>query len=229
MDSGLNTSVGGLTTSERRIEAITQNLANLGTTGFKRFLPVTNTTGRGSQATVQTNLVTDWSQGELRRTGNPLDLALDGQGFFELQTPKGPVYTRAGTFRLDEQGVLQNEDGFAVSWDGGSGALQAVGAPIVVDPRGVVRQGDAEVGRVKVVDFDDKSSLVRIGSAAWAAPRGLQTKPADPTVHQGALEQANTNSMDELVSMVVAQRHFENSTTVMRTIDQTYKRLNQPK
>ena len=88
---------------------------------------------------------------------------------------------------------------------------------------------DAEVGRVKVVDFDDKSSLVRIGSAAWAAPRGLQTKPADPTVHQGALEQANTNSMDELVSMVVAQRHFENSTTVMRTIDQTYKRLNQPK
>lgn len=229
MDSGLNTSVGGLTTSERRIEAITQNLANLATTGFKRYMPVTSSSGSGADAAAETTLVTDWSQGELRRTGNQLDLALDGQGFFEISTPKGPAYTRAGSFRLDEQGVLQNEDGFAVAWDGGSGALEAVGKPIVVDPRGVVMQGGNEIGRLKLVDFDRKDRLQRIGSAAWSAPAGVEPKPAEPSVHQGALEQANANSMDELVSMIVAQRHFENGSTVMRTLDQTYKRLNQPK
>jgi flagellar basal body rod protein FlgG len=229
MDSGLNLSVGGLSTSERRMEAITHNLANLGTTGFKRFLPVTTSTGRGAGANSKTTLVTDWSQGELRRTGNPLDLALDGAGFFVLETEKGPAYTRAGSFHLDEQGVLQSEDGFAVAWSAGAGSLQAIGDPIVVDPRGVVRQGANEVGRLKVVDFDERERLVRIGSAAWMAPRGMQEKEAEASVHQGALEQANANSMDELVSMIVAQRHFENGSTVMRTIDQSYKRLNQPK
>jgi flagellar basal body rod protein FlgG len=165
----------------------------------------------------------------LRRTGNPLDLALDGTGFFVLETEKGPAYTRAGSFHLDEQGVLQSEDGFAVAWSSGSGALKAVGDPIVVDPRGVVRQGTEEVGRLKLVDFEERGRLVRIGSAAWMAPAGVQEQEAEPVVHQGALEQANANSMDELVSMIVAQRHFENGSTVMRTIDQSYKRLNQPK
>jgi flagellar basal body rod protein FlgG len=91
-----------------------------------------------------------------------------------------------------------------------------------------VRQGDASIGRLRIADFADAQRLEEDSRGNWRAPRGVVERASTAAVRQGSIEQANVNSMDELVGMVVAQRHFESSMTLMRTIDQTYKRINQP-
>lgn len=232
MDTGLYQGVSAMRTTEKRLETITANVANIGAHGFKRQSAVTRTfmVGEGSRrhAEIATQHTTDFSQGEIARTGNQFDLAINGEGFFALETPGGRAYTRDGGFRLDNDGALLSNDGFLVAWDGSPGKFQPTGEQVTIGGDGSVRQGETPLGRLKIVDFQDVQRLEQDGRGNWHAPRGLQERPSTAIVHQGAVERANVNAMDELVEMVMAQRRFENSTSVMKSIDQTYKRLNAP-
>jgi flagellar basal body rod protein FlgG len=233
MDNGLYLGVAAMRTTEKRLDTIASNLANLSAHGYKRQAPVTRAftvgTGERKHVEIATQTATDWTQGQVERTENQLDFALDGHGFFAVETPTGRAYTRDGRFHLDSDGNLLTADGFRVAWEGAPARVQPAGEPIVVDASGAVRQGGASIGRLRLVDFADAQRLEEDARGNWRAPRGLSEKPTNAALRQGAVERSNVDAMDELVAMVVAQRRFENSTSVMRSIEQTYRRLNQPR
>jgi len=233
MENGLQSGVQALGASQKRMEYIAANLANLQAPGYKRlnsFTHVVESVRQGRKTNeLETQSEIDFSQGQVDHTGNPYDMALDGEGFFTLQTPSGEAYTRNGRFHLDARGNLLNEDGHQVVWEGGRGRFQPVGEEVNVDPRGVVTQGQNTIGRLKLVDFADRSKLTIDGQGNFHA--GPSAKPITPTaeVRGRSLERSNSESIDELVSMIRVQRSFESATNLIRTIDQSYKRLNAPR
>lgn len=231
MDTGFYQGVAATRIHEKRLESIASNLANVGTNGFKRQATASRAfeigTGERKHIEVVEQASTDHSQGMVEHTGNPLDLALDGEGFFAVDGPTGIGYTRDGAMHLDDKGVLQTAQGFPVVWEGSRGQIKSVGEPVTVDGSGEVRQGAATIGRIRVVDFANRAGLEQDGNGLWRAPAGAREQSATAIVHQGALERSNVNAMDELVALIVTQRGMETATNVMKTIDQSYKRLNQ--
>ncbi len=215
---------------ERRLEAVTHNLANVSTPAFKRLASATEATYSGRRGTralsTSTTQRADFGQGMLERTENPYDLALYGTGFFAIEGPRGEVYTRNGSFRVDEQGVLQTTDGDMVAWNGARGHIDPIGEGVTIDMSGTVKQGARLVGQLRIVDFDDPSKLALGRDGAWRAPAGASAKLGQAEVHQGALERSNVSAVDELVELVVVQRSFETAKSVVDMIDQSYRRLN---
>lgn len=232
METGIYHGVAAMRSTEKRLETITSNIANIRATGFKRQAAVTRTfwvgEGRSRHLELSTQHVTDFRQGQISHTGNTLDLALEGPGFFGVETPDGMSYTRAGEFHLDDTGTLLSVNGYPVAWNGSRGKLDPTGDPITVDGSGMVLQGNRNVGRLQISDFDDKAQLVDDALGHYTPSGAQQPVASSAIVHQGSIEHSNVDVMDELVEMVFAQRRFENNTTVMRSIEQTYKRLNMP-
>lgn len=230
MDNGLNHAAGAMRAGERRLEAIAHNLANVSTRGYKRQASfaqaLQGTRGRAPQVT--SGFAADPAQGPLVTTGNPLDLALDGAGWFVVEDRGGRSYTRDGSFRLDDKGTLVTQDGLSVAWKGGRGSLRTAGAAVTVDESGRVRQGEVTVGQLDVVDVDQPARLVPGNGGRWTAPSGTQEIPSKAQVKQGTVERSNVEAMDELVALVTVQRSFESAATMLRTIEQSYHRLNQP-
>ncbi|MEM7307070.1 MAG: flagellar hook basal-body protein [Planctomycetota bacterium] len=229
MNNGLYQGAAALRASEMRMTAISHNLANLGTAGFKRSgtaahafrVPATE----GPRNGLRTALAVDWSQGNLDRTGSQFDLALMGDGLFAIDAPEGEVYTRTGRFQIDTTGVLQTSEGYPISWEERRGLIDPQGLPIVVDGEGQVRQGENDLGRVRVVNFEDKGSLELNGEGYWRAPAGAKQVAYDAVVHQGALERSNSTGLDEMVAMITVQRAYESATRVMSMINESYQRL----
>jgi len=232
MNVGLYRGSAAMAVNERRLEAITSNLASVGSTSYKRVATAEH--GRavrggetaGDRIQVDTFNVRDWSQGPLLRTAVPTDLALMGQGFFAVESPGGEVYTRDGHFFLTDAGQLMTEEGFPVAWDGVRGNLDPVGEPIRVDTAGNVFQGARRAGRLAIVDFPARDRLELDELGYYQASPALQRTPAAAEVHQGALEGSNVSSIDEMVALIQNQRAFEATAQTVRMISQTYERLN---
>ena len=231
MSQGLYEGVSAMDSAQRRMEAITSNLANLGVNGFKRRSISTSSFDVVLQGQVKrqigTRTVVDHSQGALQQSDGAFDLALSGRGFFAVETTEGEAYTRNGQFRIDDSGVLQTFDGHPVAWQGARGTIDPTGDKVLVDPEGHVSQGEQQLGQLRIVDFERLSDLQQDRSGYYHAPRGLQEAPHGAVVRQGVLESANINAVDEMVEMITAQRSFESATRLMNMIDQTYRRLNQ--
>lgn len=232
MDTGIYQGVAAMRSTEKRLETITSNIANIAATGFKRQASVTRAfwvgEGRARHVEIATQRVTDFKQGQISHTGNTLDLALEGPGFFGIETPTGRSYTRDGEFHLDNTGTLLDVSGFPVAWSGSRGKLDPTGEAILIDGSGQVMQGERRVGKILVADFPDKGRLEDDNLGHYRPAGDMKPIASTATIHQGSVERSNVDVMDELVEMVFAQRRFENSSTVMRSIDQTYKRLNMP-
>lgn len=225
---------GGLAALDR-LDAIATNLANVSTTGFKSLLhsQVADRVGsaRASQAhgpadpINRSRIVSDLSQGGLETTGNPLHVALDGEGFFVVDTPQGERLTRRGSFRVDEEGYLATPEGYRVQGDGGEieiGSAGRRGEAIVIGKDGAVQIGQATVGTLRVVDPGD-------GAALHHEPGGLYRSseaelPAKEqgsyAVHQGSLEGSNVSAVESLVEMIETMRGFE---AYMNTLDRVDK------
>lgn len=233
METGIYHGVAAMRSTEKHLETITSNIANIKATGFKRQANVTRTfwvgEGKTRHLELSSQRVTDFSQGQIAHTGNTLDLALEGPGFFGIETPNGLAYTRDGEFHLDDTGTLLGVNGYPVAWNGSRGKLDPTGEPITVDGSGQVLQGNRTVGRIQLTDFEDKAQLVDDALGHYRPTAAQQPVASTAVIHQGSVEHSNVDVMDELVEMVFAQRRFENNTTVMRSIDQTYKRLNMPR
>lgn len=233
MDSGLYSGVSAMDVGQRRMDSIAANLANVTTPAFKRLSTSTQAfkieQGGREVPGLRIEQTVDFAQGILERTGNPTDVALVGDGFFAVDGPSGEMYTRNGTFRLDEQGNLLTSEGYAVAWDGGGGRIDPIGAELVIDPSGTVHQGASTLGKLKLVAFEDTSALELNRRGYYVAPPRLPRSEASAEVHQGALERSNVSAVDELVSMIQVQRSFEVASNLMRSIDQTYRRLVQPR
>lgn len=233
MDRGLYWGINSMSASERGLDTIASNLANLSVTGYKRQGTATQSfdvvmrNRLERQITSQTTL--DFAQGELVPTGNPYDLALNGPGFFTIETEVGERYTRNGRFRIDENGTLQTLDGRAVAWDGGRGTLDVAGSEPQIDGEGVVWQDKSRVGQLKLVDFADASRLVADGASSYRTVGNARPISRRGEVMQKTLESSNVSAVDEMVAMVALQRGYESSTRLMSAIDATYRRLLSPR
>jgi flagellar basal body rod protein FlgG len=223
----------------RHQEVLAHNLAHLQVPGFRRqFLtfeqvasaaprvsagaPARNTLPDLPTGVIKVNQYTDFSTGAFNRTGQPLDAAIDGPGFFVVEGPGGPLYTRHGAFRADPQGRLVTTAGMVVR--GKSGPIQ-IPADVVVSNvsiglDGTIASGPRSLGQLDVVSFDEPAKLLPAGTTLFRAPAGVAPKPATARILGSALETPNTAPVQELVQLIVGMRHMEAAQRVLRTLSE---------
>jgi len=209
-----------------RLQSIANNLANVTTIGYKRDIVDKKAVAAAfdhhlqfaGMVAPQETATVDMHPGALQSTANPLDLAIEGGGFFEIKTADGVAYTRAGAFRLDRQGQLVNEAGNPVMGTGGPITLST---PIpVIDKLGRVFEKGAQVAQIKVVSFSNINQLSHIGQGLYngAKANAIQVQDAN-NVRQGFIEASNVSSMHEMVRMIETLRHFESMQKVVQGWD----------
>ncbi|WP_136807873.1 flagellar basal-body rod protein FlgF [Desulfosediminicola flagellatus] len=226
MVSGKYSAVAGAVSREQSIANISANLANVNTNGYKRTGMSFESLLRGERQTqeakginynrVRQN-ITDLTQGGVRETGNPYDLAIAGDGFFKVEGPNGPLYTRRGDFLVDQEGVLRTSNGQAVLNDGnaqitipdtetGRVTVGEKGTITLVTPDGI----SAEVGQVAVVGINDRFLLKRETDTTFSLKDGgNEVPPENFQILQGNLELSNVNMTEEMTKLINSYRTFE--------------------
>jgi flagellar basal-body rod protein FlgF/flagellar basal-body rod protein FlgG len=227
MDSGLYAAYTGLLARTQALDTAANNLANAGTTGFRSqrdyFSGVLaggvdqdpDTASQVGQSVNGFGVLggnrLDLGQGELKATGNPLDLALSGQGFFAVQTSHGIRYTRDGAFSRSSTGVLQTAQGEPVL-DANQKPITIPTGSIYVSPDGSISvstpDGSMIVAKVGIFDFADKSGLMAEGANRFSA-NGAKPIPASAAIEQGSVEGANEDAIHGTMQLVLVQRQAE--------------------
>jgi flagellar basal-body rod protein FlgF len=237
MSDGIYSATSGAISQQRSLEVVANNLANATATGFRgdRVAFREALAGANGQNAPATNLrfvavsrvKTDDSQGGLKQTANPLDVALEGEGYFAVSTPRGERYTRAGAFVMDADGVIRTRDGYAVVGDSGPNGISIPSgtASVEISPDGTVSADGSPLDRFKIVAFTDPNSLIKEGDLLFQAPPGLASNtPVNTEVAQGFIETANVNAVSGLNELITANRSFEAFQRVIRTYGQIDER-----
>ena len=209
----------GLRARMESLELLANNIANASTGGYKadrEFYSLYIAPEAGGSDPLSTMPVIekpwiDLSQGVVHTTGNPLDLALSGKGFFAVEGPQGPLYTRNGSFHLAAGGKLVNSDGYAVLPSGGAALTLEDARPIEFSSDGTIRQDGKIVGQLAIADFTSTAGLAKQGNN-YLRVTDPAVKPAVPSgtsVEQGRLEASNTGSAEAAVRLVSVMRQFE--------------------
>jgi len=218
MDTLTISAAGGMQARMQSLDMLANNLANSDTGGYKTDrefynLYVSAETAGAEDGTAATLPVierpwTDFSQGMLRTTGSPSDLALSGKGFFAVDGPSGSLFTRNGNFRVTPGGSLVTAEGYPVrTVSGGNLQLQPSGA-LEVLPDGTVSQNGQTLGRLEIADFSDTSSLTKQGATYFRS--AVASQPASGAqVEQGKLEGSNVGAAESAVRLVAVMRQFE--------------------
>ena len=250
MQESMFTGLFAALTAEHRMNNIANNLANVSTSGYKRdmlafrdtmiqfahdqimepmctirskpLFPEPQLAARVRLAVAET----DYSQGGLQVTGNPLDLAIAGDGFFRYLTPQGEFLSRNGAFVLDGEGQIVTKQGWPVLSDGGSAISVPPGTrSIHIDFEGRVFADGDEVGRFAVVTVDDKTNLEKLGGNMYRPRPNVNVAELPDAyaggalVNQGYLEAANVDVVTEMVAMIETHRFFEATQKVMQSSD----------
>ncbi|MFH0810158.1 MAG: flagellar basal-body rod protein FlgF [Pseudomonadota bacterium] len=246
MDTGVISAAFGALSQERNLEVIANNLANADTTGFKRdrarfadFLhPATDRQplpdpARGGPAIVPVGFGANWSasrvrmtgaetdllQGSTQQTGNTLDLAIEGSGFFRLQTPQGIRYTRRGNFTLDRNRLLVSQEGYPVLDTNNQKITLGEGTAVIASD-GTIGVGGQTAGKIGLAQFPQGARLEKMGDAMFAAS-GDPGAPSLPyEMRQGSLENSNVSSIEEMVGMLDALRRYEAHQRVLQAYGQ---------
>ncbi|MBE0583501.1 MAG: flagellar basal-body rod protein FlgF [Desulfofustis sp.] len=226
MVSGKYSALAGAVSREQALANTSNNLANVSTTGYKRMLVSFESILSGQQQATQANGInynrirhnfSDFSPGPLKDTGNPLDLAVRGSGFFKVLGPDGPLLTRNGAFVIDQDGTLRTQNGYAVLNQGDAPIEvgEAARGAISVSGFGVIssidQQGNREeIDQLAVVDVDNPAALQRREHATFAVGDGVVEQPIEePAILAGSLEIANVNMVEEMAQMVDNHRLYE--------------------
>ncbi|HEY8417928.1 MAG TPA: flagellar hook-basal body protein [Limnochordales bacterium] len=176
--------------------------------------------GRLGTGTYIDGTYSDMTAGALRHTGNPLDMALEGDGFFTVETPAGLRFTRDGRFTLDGEGWLVTPEGHRVL--GEAGPIRVRGGTVHVTEQGEIWVDGALAGVLAIRTFADPQGLVREGSSLWAATEWSgEPQPAAARVHAGYLEDSNVNVVMAMVELITAYRSYEANQRVIQAFDQT--------
>jgi flagellar basal-body rod protein FlgG len=256
MIRSLFTAATGMEAQQLRMDVISNNLANASTTAFKKNRPefedmlaesirgaATPTPGGASPAPIEVGLgvrtgatTRSMGQGDANITNNPLDLAIEGSGYFRVQRPNGDfVYTRAGNFRVDSTGkiVTQHgeslEPGVTVPSDTISLTIAADGT---VQATTAGRQQPTNLGQIELYTFPNPASLTSLGYNLFgqnvASGDAVRAKPGEQgagTIAQGQLESSNVKAVEEMIDMIACQRAYEMNSKVIQTADQMLQRL----
>ncbi|HEX9198072.1 MAG TPA: flagellar hook basal-body protein [Acidobacteriaceae bacterium] len=226
MDSGLYAAYTGLLARTQALDTAANNLANAGTVGFRAqrdyFRSVlggidddtspSQVGGAVNDFGILGGNLIDQGQGTMTATGNPLDLALNGPGFFAIQTKRGVQYTRDGGFTRSDTGVMQTMQGEPVL-DGNGQAITIPTGALSIGPDGSVSvttvEGSAIAGKVGVFGFPDDTALVALGTNRFAPPDGVQPVSVDTAIEQGSLEGANLDAVHGTMQLILVQRQAE--------------------
>ena len=235
MLNGMLESAKGCLKEEIRMDIISNNLANSTVLGFKKskisFQKMlekigTDITGRNrilgrTNSPLLVNIQTDMSQGDIRSTGNRLDVAIAGDGFFKISTPDGIRYTRKGNFRLDDQRNLVTQDGYNVM--GKSGPININGTDIDIDEHGFLSI-DGNIGdQFDMATFEDYENVINDGMGRFKYLSDNPPEndlPPDTSIKQGYVELSNVNVAEEMVSMIHSLRAFESYQKAMKVLDE---------
>jgi flagellar basal-body rod protein FlgG len=258
MIRALYSAASGLQAQQLNIDVIANNLANVNTAGFKQSraefqdllyqngrpagaasststeFPVGLQVGLGSRPVATTRLFT---QGDFRQTGNPLDMVIEGQGFFQVRLPSGETaYTRAGSFHLNSEGAVVTADGNLLD---PNISIPRDALTITVAPDGTVsvtQPGQAQaqqVGSIQLANFANPAGLNAIGknlflptAASGEATTGTPGENGIGSVNQFFLEQSNVSVVEEMVNMIVGQRAYEINSKVVKTADEMLQTMN---
>jgi flagellar basal-body rod protein FlgF len=241
MIPGLYSAATAMDVTDRRQEVVAENLANLQTPGYRRrVLSQASFDSVIAPLQIQTDGVSssrllgaqagdtkiDFTQGHLEQTGVKLHAALNGDGFFVIQGPNGPLYTRSGAFHADPQATIVNIDGLPVKGTNGPLTLPpgASSSQVEITSDGSVYVNEQRVGQLELVDFADKNVLQPEGSSLFSAPPGAVTTGTAAEVMQGSLEMANTSSVDQLVNMIEISRHHDAAQRALTAISDSLKK-----
>ena len=216
------------------LELLANNLANTETGGFKadrEFYSLYTSadasadpqTGNFPTLPVIESHWTDLAQGDFHVTGNPLDFAIDGDGLFAVQTPRGVRYTRNGNFRISAAGLLTTSDGSAVQAKGGGQIQLQAGLPVELSADGSVRQGGQLAGQLDLAAFD-RQIINKEGHNYFALVPGGTPKPAAGSVLQGKLEASNVGGPESAVRLVAILRQFEMLSKAMSIVNELNRR-----
>jgi flagellar basal body rod protein FlgG len=222
MDPLTAAAASGLQARMDSLDLLANNLANTSTSGYKADREFYGTylsaealanpnPATGDSPVVQRRW-TDFAQGPLISTGSSTDLALSGRGFFAVNGPTGPLYTRNGGFQISTQGVLTTAEGYPVRLTGGQTVQVQPGAPLQVAPDGQASQNGNALGKLELVDFADASRLQKSAGAYFQSPDPKTVAPVPATdvqVAQGKLESSNAVPAESAARMVMLLRHFE--------------------
>lgn len=234
---GIYTAASGMVSQQVAINTITNNMANSETTGYKKdnaimspfreYLmyhidssQVRKTTPIGSMPHGVEVARTDisYKQGSLEATGRPLDLAIEGDGFFVVQAPNGIRLTRNGEFKIDGENYLVTGQGYRVL--GQDGFIVTNGGEISVREDGVILEDGVEIGQVLVLDFADRSAIEKDRDGLFSAPDNLDAVVPQYRIRQGYLERSNGEMSQEMSNLLVAFRAYEANSRVFQAFDQ---------
>lgn len=232
MNPAMYTVLSGAKVQMRRLDVITHNLANLNTVGFKSdrmaFSEIVkgNIEDRdraGGMVEVSEQRM-DFSQGALQQTGNPLDLAISGEGFFVIDTPRGERYTRSGDFTLSANGTIITPLGDNLL-DASRRSIRVKGMDVMVASDGTVISGGKKISKIWVVRFEDVQQLTREGKNLFRGPDQDAEKATDFQVIQKTLERSNVNAIESMVSLIIVQRQYEANQRSLQNMDAAIKKM----
>jgi flagellar basal-body rod protein FlgF len=216
---------------QRQMDVVANNIANINTTGFKAetmlyeefVMPV----ARDKDFALldqQLSFTQDWATihdlapGSIVQTGNPLDVALSGEGFLAVQTPEGERWTKSGALQINAEGTLVNFDGHPVMGDGGEISFDAGETDIMIDSTGNVSTSAGAKGRLRVVEFDNPQELAREGNNLFSGGEPLAA--VETRVVQGAIEKSNVSGVGEMTEMIRVQRAYQSIASMVQRQDE---------
>lgn len=206
----------------RQLEVIANNMANVTTPAFKaeamQFGEYLVRADRSAPLSfVEESAITrDWTEGSERPTGNPLDVAIHGDGLFVVSTPEGDRYTRKGRFELDAQGQLVTVEGFPVQGDGGPIVIPAEDGEVTIAEDGTVSNNQGTLGKIRLVRFDDPNQLAAQGLGLYRTAAAAQ--PADASsLAQGMVEDSNVQPILEMTQLIQVTRDYQATQKMIET------------
>jgi flagellar basal-body rod protein FlgF len=211
IDNASSVALSGQLARDRQMDVLANNIANLSTTAFKGeemvfATLVSSASGTAVRYVQDVGTARDWSQGPLTRTGNALDVALQGQGFLEVQTAQGIRYTRDGRLKLDATGQLVTLEGNAVLGDGASPIAVPPGTTdITIGEDGTLTTPTGSVGKLAVVNFDSLQAVSAETDGLYATEQAA-TPATDAKVEQGMVEGSNVQAITEMTRLMQASR-----------------------
>ena len=261
---GVYTALSGAMAQAQRLDTIANNIANVNTPGFKRDQQVFReylTANEKPSEVIQVPRIpasiesfydmqggdksfvdsigtyTDFTQGGLKSTGSPLDVAIDGKGFFEIATPNGVRMTRHGSFSMDGNGQLVTKEGYPVLAAGGPGSdpasrvIRSQGGQLTITDGGEVFDGQNPIAKLSLVDVADKDSVQKVGNSLYEFKSNARPEIVameHPNLRQGFLESSNVNIVKEMTDMITTTRTFESAQKAISAYDSmTDKLVNQ--
>ncbi len=231
MIKGIYTVARSLHSGMKNVNVLANNLANINSTGFKRVIPFSEYLDQSGK--LQIKQFTDYKQGEIIQTANPLDVAISGKGFFVVKTENGQQLSRDGRLKISEEGFLVNQNGDKILGKNGEINISDFSfndnQSLTISKNGEIKVGNNTVGELLIAKVDDPQALTRNGGLDFDPEnQGFSAaEPEDYEIAQGYLEESNVNPILEMETMIQTNSNYESAHKVMNFLDQSLQEANE--